>query len=98
MAFTLAERVALLWVAGLSVWAFVLFGFDKSRAGRANAARISEATLAWTCALGGWPGGLLGIVVFRHKSAKASFQLKFAAAFMLWAASVAAVAKLTGHW
>ncbi len=78
-------QILLVWTAAWSGWALVLFGFDKWRAGRGGR-RISEATLWWVGALGGWPGGLLGIVLFRHKSAKGSFQLKFAAAFFVWAA------------
>lgn len=72
------------WVAALSAWTFVLFGFDKWRAGRGGR-RVAEATLFWASALGGWPGGLLGMIIFCHKSAKGSFQLKFAAAFLVWA-------------
>ncbi len=78
------QQALLLWLLAASAWAFVGFGFDKWRAGRGGR-RVAEATLFWICALGGWPGGLLGIAVFRHKSAKASFQLKFAAAFFVWA-------------
>jgi uncharacterized membrane protein YsdA (DUF1294 family) len=37
-------------------------------------------------AMGGWLGGLLGMIVFRHKTAKLSFQLKYAVAFIAWAA------------
>ena len=72
------------WTIAISVWAFLLFGFDKWRANRGGR-RIAEATLCWVSALGGWPGGFLGMLFFRHKSAKGSFQLKFAAAFFLWA-------------
>lgn len=72
------------WIMAASAWTLVLFGFDKWRAGRGGA-RIAEATLFWASALGGWPGGLIGMIVFRHKSAKGSFQLKFAAAFFVWA-------------
>jgi uncharacterized membrane protein YsdA (DUF1294 family) len=75
------------WIALASAWAFLLFGFDKWRA-RRGGARVSEAALCWISALGGWPGGLLGMLVFRHKSAKGSFQLKFAAAFFAWAGLV----------
>ena len=81
------------WTAVFGAWAFVLFGFDKWRAGRGGQ-RVAEATLCWVSALGGWPGGLLGILVFRHKSAKPAFRLKFAAAFLGWAALVAGVLKL----
>lgn len=75
------------WMIAASAWALVLFGFDKWRAGRGGA-RIAEATLFWVSALGGWPGGLFGMIIFRHKSAKGSFQLKFAAAFLVWAGLV----------
>lgn len=83
------------WTLALSAWAFILFGFDKWRAGRGGA-RIAEATLFWSSALGGWPGGLLGMIVFRHKSAKGSFQLKFAAAFFVWAGLVAGAWRVIG--
>jgi uncharacterized membrane protein YsdA (DUF1294 family) len=75
------------WLPLSSAWAFLLFGFDKWRANRGGR-RISEAALCWVSALGGWPGGLLGMLVFHHKSAKGSFQLKFAAAFLVWAGLV----------
>lgn len=83
------------WIGAVSAWAFVLFGFDKWRAGRGGR-RVAESALWWSSALGGWPGGLLGIVVFRHKSAKPSFLLKFAAAFFVWAALAAGALKLAG--
>lgn len=78
------RQICVGWVAAASAWSFLLFGLDKWRAGRGGR-RIAEATLLWAGALGGWPGGLLGMIVFRHKSAKGSFQLKFAAAFLVWA-------------
>jgi len=93
----LAERVLAGWLALATGWAFLLFGFDKWRAGRERGRRLAEATLLWTCALGGWPGGLLGLLIFRHKSAKASFQLKFAGVFLIWAALVAGALTLTGR-
>lgn len=73
------------WLGITSVVAFLLFGYDKWQAGR-RGGRVAESTLWLVSALGGWPGGLLGIVFFRHKSAKGSFQLKFAAAFLVWGA------------
>lgn len=71
------------WLGATSLVAFVLFGYDKWQAGR-KGGRVAESTLWLASALGGWPGGLLGIVLFRHKSAKTSFQLKFGAAFVVW--------------
>ena len=83
------------WIIVSSLWAFLMFGFDKWRAGRGGR-RVSEAALCWVSALGGWPGGFLGMLVFRHKSAKGSFQLKFAAAFFGWAGLVYAAWRAFG--
>jgi uncharacterized membrane protein YsdA (DUF1294 family) len=92
-----ATQLALGWFMLASAWTFILFGWDKWRAGRSGR-RVSEATLCWCSAPGGWPGGLLGLVIFRHKSAKDSFQLKFAAALVVWAALVAAAGRALGKW
>ncbi len=81
------------WLGAASAGVFVLFGFDKWQAGRGGA-RISEAALCWCSALGGWPGGFAGLIIFRHKSAKPSFQLKFAAAFFAWVGLVWAAWRL----
>ncbi len=83
------------WLGTTSLVAFVMFGYDKWQVGR-NGGRVAEATLWLVSALGGWPGGLLGIVIFRHKSAKASFQFKFATAFAVWAALLWVAGRLGG--
>jgi uncharacterized membrane protein YsdA (DUF1294 family) len=88
------EKVFLAWVGIASVWTFLMFGFDKWRAGRSGSRRTSEFSLCLVSALGGWPGGFLGIVLFRHKSAKPAFLLKFASAFIVWAALVVGAWKL----
>lgn len=89
------DQWGLAWMTIASVWAFLLFGFDKWRAGRTGRRRVAESSLWLVSALGGWPGGLLGIVMFRHKSRKPSFLFKFALALVVWAALVAGVWKLT---
>ena len=86
----------LAWAGIMSGGTFLLFGFDKWRAGRVNERRVAESFLLLVSALGGWPGGFLGIVLFRHKSAKLSFQFKFAIAFVVWAALVAGALKRAG--
>ena len=96
MTFSLGDQIILGWLGVMSVWTFVLFGYDKWQAGR-RGARVAEASLCLASALGGWPGGFGAIVLFRHKSVKAAFQLKFAAAFFVWAALVAGVLRLTGR-
>ena len=81
------DIIAAVWFAVMNVVTFLIFGFDKWRAGRAGR-RVPESTLAVLGALGGWPGGLLAMKVFHHKTAKRSFQLKFALALIPFVALV----------
>jgi uncharacterized membrane protein YsdA (DUF1294 family) len=82
------DGIILCWIALASLSAFFLFGFDKWRAQKSGW-RISEWHLALLSAVGGWPGGLLGMLLFRHKMAKSTFQLKFCFAFLVFAAGLA---------
>jgi uncharacterized membrane protein YsdA (DUF1294 family) len=82
------------WIGVTSGWSFFLFGFDKWRSGRPGRHRVSESSLCLVSALGGWPGGLLGIVVFRHKLSKPSFLFKFTGALIVWVALTAGAWKL----
>ena len=79
--------MALIWFATLNAVTFLLFGFDKWRA-RAAGWRIPEKNLLLLAALGGWPGGLLGMQLFRHKSAKWTFRLLYALALVPFAAEI----------
>ena len=58
---------AALWLLLSSVILFVTMGADKRRARRA-AFRVPEKTLFLLALLGGAPGGLLGMELFRHKT------------------------------
>ena len=83
------DSLAAVWFAAWSVVAFVAFGLDKWRAGRSKR-RVPETTLALLGAVGGWAGGLLAMILFRHKTAKLTFKFKYAAALIpfgveLWA-------------
>jgi uncharacterized membrane protein YsdA (DUF1294 family) len=80
------EKGMLAWICIMSCWAFLAFGYDKWQAGRKQGRRVSETALCLLGALGGWPGGFLGLLLFRHKSAKVSFQVKYVAALVGWAA------------
>ena len=81
------DSFAVTWLAVFSAATFLAFGFDKWRAGRAGQ-RVSEFTLATLGALGGWPGGLLGMIVFRHKTAKWTFKFKYVLALIPFAAGI----------
>lgn len=54
-------------LAAVSLAAFIVYGADKSRAKR-GAWRISEKALLGLSFFGGAAGGLLGMVLFRHKT------------------------------
>ena len=49
---------------------------DK-RAAEAGRSRLPESTLHLLALLGGWPGAFLAQRMFRHKTAKLSFQFVF---------------------
>lgn len=59
--------------AGMSLATFLAYGWDKRRA-RLGGSRVPEKTLHSFELLGGWPGALLGMRVFRHKTQKRSFR------------------------
>jgi len=82
-----SDPFAIGWFAIMNALAFCAFGFDKWRA-RRSGSRVSEFNLALLGALGGWPGGLIGMNVFRHKTAKWTFKLKYAVALIPFAAEV----------
>ena len=83
----ISDSFAVPWFAAFNVVTFIAFGFDKWRAGGSNS-RVPESCLSLLGALGGWPGGLLALSVFRHKTAKWSFQLKYDLALIPFAAEV----------
>ena len=60
----------------INVFAFLLMGYDKNLA-KNNQRRISEKTLLTSALLGGSIGSGLGMLYFRHKTAKTSYQIKF---------------------
>ncbi len=66
----------------INVATFLLFGLDKLQAKTAGR-RVPELVLICCGAIGGWPGGTIGIFLFRHKSVKVRFLLKHAAALLL---------------
>jgi uncharacterized membrane protein YsdA (DUF1294 family) len=80
------------WLCLSNIVTFLLFGYDKLRAGQSNQSRVREFHLLLISAAGGWPGGLLGMLVFRHKTAKLSFKVKYTLSFIVWAVLVYMVA------
>lgn len=60
----------------INIFAFGLMGYDKNLA-KNNQRRISEKALLTSALLGGSIGSGLGMLYFRHKTAKTSYQIKF---------------------
>ncbi len=63
---------------GMSVIAFVFYGYDKRQAVR-NRPRVPELVLHMLALLGGTPGAFLGQLVFRHKTKKLRLRIVFLA-------------------
>jgi uncharacterized membrane protein YsdA (DUF1294 family) len=87
---------ALPWIALalVNLFAFGQCGWDKLAAVR-GWRRIPEKRLIAPVWLGGFPGLLLAMRLFRHKTSKASFRKKLAWATGLWALVVASA---VGAW
>jgi len=65
----------------INLYALIIFGSDKAYS-KYFRYRISELMLLLPAALGGGIGGLLGIVIFRHKTKKPSFLVKYMVAVL----------------
>ena len=60
----------------LNLFAFLIIGYDKYLA-KKQKRRISEKTLLGFAFFGGTIGSGLGMLIFRHKTAKRSYLWKF---------------------
>ena len=66
----------LVYLAAVNLALLVTMGADK-RAAIRKRRRVPEATLFALAVLGGSVGGLLGMLLFRHKTRKAAFAVGF---------------------
>ena len=62
-----------IWIFFASLVSFALCAYDKTGAVKGGA-RVAEKTLLISALIGGAPGLLLGMKLFRHKTKKQSFQ------------------------
>jgi len=62
----------LVWLLGSSLFLFMLYGYDKAQAVY-NGSRVPEIALHLLAIFGGFFGGWLGMVVFRHKKNNVMF-------------------------
>jgi uncharacterized membrane protein YsdA (DUF1294 family)/cold shock CspA family protein len=79
VAISTVQPISLNWLViyGVaSVACFAGYGLDKMAA-KHKAWRVSETILLLIGVVGGWPGGIVGQEVFRHKTQKKSFRTLF---------------------
>ncbi len=72
--FLTVHRPLLWYLSGINVLSVIAFGADK-RAAVKQKRRIRVQTLLLLAFLGGAPGALLGMYLFRHKTQKAYFSI-----------------------
>lgn len=76
-------KILIYIVLAVNVIAFLQMAIDK-RLAEKQKSRISEAQLIAPTLFGGFPGVLLGMILFRHKTVKKSFQFKLLLALILF--------------
>jgi len=69
----LQNQIILGYMGFINLAAFIAFGIDKSRATR-GAERIRERKLFLLSLIGGVFGGILGMLMFHHKTRKGGFK------------------------
>lgn len=68
---------------GLNLFLFILMGMDK-RAARRNKWRIPERRLLTLGLIGGGFGGILGMLVFHHKTHRIYFTICYVLNIICW--------------
>lgn len=71
-----------IYLSVMSIWLFAAMGIDKCAARRGRR-RIAEKKLFLLALLGGSPGGIMGMYVFRHKTLHRSFRFGFPAILVM---------------
>ncbi len=64
------------WLIAINVTTLLLFGYDKAMA-QSHRQRVPERVLLVLALSFGAVGALVGMTLFRHKTAKSMFQRKF---------------------
>ena len=75
-------KILLIYFLIVNGFTFLIAGYDKYLAGK-NKRRIAEKMLFALCLFGGSAGLLLAMLIFKHKTSKSSFIVKFSAIFLI---------------
>lgn len=69
-------HILVAWLAAITLVTFLMYGFDKAIA-RSTLTRVPERVLLALALAGGTVGALIAMPVFRHKTIKRAFRLRF---------------------
>ena len=75
--------ILLYYFLGMNLFLFILMGMDK-RAARRNKWRIPERRLLTLGLIGGGFGGILGMLVFHHKTHRIYFTICYVVNIICW--------------
>ncbi len=84
------------WLIAINAVTLGMYGYDKVIAGTART-RIPERVLLGLALAGGTPAAIVGMLLFRHKTSKASFQGQFVVVLLVQAVVVGVVLVLSGR-
>lgn len=82
------QKAILIYFIFVNIAAFIVYSYDKYRATKKGASRISEKELHTFSIIGGFLGATLSMAMFRHKVSKLSFLIKHIIIMLLWIAAV----------
>ena len=75
------------WLIAVNLVALLAYGYDKAVAGTSRT-RVPERVLLVVSIVGGTVGSLVGMLAFRHKTRKRSFQAKLVGVVVLQVALI----------
>lgn len=70
------------WLIAITAVTFLTYGYDKAVAGK-DRTRVPERVLLGLAFIGGTVGAVIGMRLFRHKTVKSNFRMKFFAIALL---------------
>jgi len=83
----LSINILISWLIAINLVTFLVYAYDKAQA-RREGWRVSERELLLLALIGGSPGALSGMYLFRHKTAKRSFQVRLLIILLIQAALI----------
>ena len=76
------RTILYIWLSGVNLALFLVMGADKCAAKR-RSRRVPENSLLALAVLGGSVGGILGMLIFRHKTRHPAFYVGYPAILLV---------------